>query len=255
MMSSGSDNKDAAWTFLEWLQSSDGGEKVYTEAGEIFPALQSVANSPAFMTDQPPANKEAFIVEAGASGVGGFGYFPEWGSLSGSIIEPGLEGYGQGKFQHKKVLRTSARRSMPSWRTTDIPSNVRVRRVGRCFQKSSFWKRGAAHMGITRRWSFRRPLFDILDAQLIHHPRRRIGSVLAPSDPGRVRADDAVIPNDDRGHRRLRVAQDEADHPLRLDLAGLAGKPTNQLRPESHWASRHLLRPCCSWAITRTHRG
>jgi len=91
VMSSGSDNKDAAWTFLEWLQSSEGGEKVYTEAGEIFPALQSVANSPAFMTDQPPANKEAFIVEAGASGVGGFGYFPEWGSLSGSIIEPGLE--------------------------------------------------------------------------------------------------------------------------------------------------------------------
>ena len=91
VMSSGSDNKDAAWTFLEWLQSTDGGEKIYTEAGEIFPALQSVANSPAFMTDQPPANKEGFIIEAGASGVGGFGYFPEWGELSGSIIEPGLD--------------------------------------------------------------------------------------------------------------------------------------------------------------------
>ena len=59
VMSSGSDNKDAAWTFLEWLQSTDGGEKIYTEAGEIFPALQSVANSPSFMTEQPPANKEA----------------------------------------------------------------------------------------------------------------------------------------------------------------------------------------------------
>ncbi len=91
VMSSGSDNKDAAWTFLQWLQSTDGGEKVYTEAGEIFPALQSVANSPAFMTDKPPANKEGFIIEAGASGVGGFGYFPEWGELSGSVIEPGLE--------------------------------------------------------------------------------------------------------------------------------------------------------------------
>ncbi len=91
VMSSGSDNKDAAWTFLEWLQSADGGEKIYTEAGEIFPALQSVANSPSFLTDQPPANKEAFLIEAGASGVGGFGYFPEWGELSGSIIEPGME--------------------------------------------------------------------------------------------------------------------------------------------------------------------
>jgi multiple sugar transport system substrate-binding protein len=43
------------------------------------------------MTDQPPANKQAIIIEAGASDVGGFGYFPEWGELSGSIIGPGLD--------------------------------------------------------------------------------------------------------------------------------------------------------------------
>jgi multiple sugar transport system substrate-binding protein len=91
VMSSASDNKDAAWTFLEWLQSAEGGQRIYTEAGEIFPALQPVANSPVFMTDQPPANKQAFIIEAGASGVGGFGYFPEWGELADSIISPGLE--------------------------------------------------------------------------------------------------------------------------------------------------------------------
>ncbi len=91
VMSSGSDNKDAAWTFIQWLQSDGGGETIYTERGEIFPALQSVANSPAFMTDQPPANKQGIITEAAASDVGNFGYFPEWGELSGSIIEPGLE--------------------------------------------------------------------------------------------------------------------------------------------------------------------
>ena len=91
VMSSGSDTKDAAWTFLEWLQSADGGQLVYTQAGEIFPALQSVANSPAFMTDAPPANKQAFIIEAGASGVGGFGYFPEWGEIDGSILGPGMD--------------------------------------------------------------------------------------------------------------------------------------------------------------------
>ena len=91
VMSSGSDNKDAAWTFIEWLQSDGGGETIYTEAGEIFPALQSVANSPTFMTEQPPANKQAILTEAGASDVGGFGYFPEWDELSGSIINPGLD--------------------------------------------------------------------------------------------------------------------------------------------------------------------
>ena len=91
VMSSGSDNKDAAWTFIEWLQSDAGSHTIYTERGEIFPALQSVANSPSFMTEQPPANKQAIITEASASDVGGFGYFPEWGELDGSIIGPGLE--------------------------------------------------------------------------------------------------------------------------------------------------------------------
>ncbi len=95
VMSSGSDNKDAAWTFLEWLQSSDGGEKIYTERGEIFPALQSVASSPAFMTDQPPANKQGIITEAGASDVGGFGYFPEWGELDGSSSAPAWKRSGR----------------------------------------------------------------------------------------------------------------------------------------------------------------
>ncbi len=104
VMSSGSDNKDAAWTFLEWLQSTDGGEKLYTERGEIFPALQSTANSPAFMTDQPPANKDAIIAEATASGVGGFGYFPEWGELEQSIILPTLGRIWAGEGSPEEAL-------------------------------------------------------------------------------------------------------------------------------------------------------
>ena len=91
VMSAKSDNKDEAWTFLQWLQSPNGGEKLYTERGEIFPALQSVANSPVFMTKEPPANKQAIVTEAAASDVGGFGYFPEWDELWGSVISPGLD--------------------------------------------------------------------------------------------------------------------------------------------------------------------
>jgi multiple sugar transport system substrate-binding protein len=91
VMSSGSDNKEAAWTFLQWLQSTEGGQANYTAAGEIFPALQSVANSAAFMTEDPPANKAGIITEAAASGVGGFGYFPESGELFGTVIDGGLE--------------------------------------------------------------------------------------------------------------------------------------------------------------------
>jgi multiple sugar transport system substrate-binding protein len=104
VMSSGSDNKEAAWTFIEWLQSNGGGQTIYTERGEIFPALQSVAGSPSFMTDTPPANKQAIITEASASDVGGFGYFPEWGELDGSIIGPGLEKIWAGEIDPETGL-------------------------------------------------------------------------------------------------------------------------------------------------------
>jgi len=104
VMSAKSDNKDAAWVFLSWLQSADGGEKLYLERGEIFPALQSLAKSPAFMTEQPPANKQAIIDEAAASGVGAFGYFPEWDELNGSIIQPGLDRIWTGEVQAADAL-------------------------------------------------------------------------------------------------------------------------------------------------------
>lgn len=104
VMSSGSDNKDAAWTFLQWLQSTNGGEKIYTERGEIFPALQSTANSPVFLTDQPPANKQGIITEAAASGVGGFGYFPEWGELDGSVLGPAMDQIWAGEATPEEAL-------------------------------------------------------------------------------------------------------------------------------------------------------
>lgn len=92
VMSANSQYKDAAWTFLSWLQSKDGGQQAYTSAGEIFPALKSTAQGEAFLNNgQPPANKQAFLTEAENAKVGRFGYFPEWGELDGSIISPGLE--------------------------------------------------------------------------------------------------------------------------------------------------------------------
>ena len=37
VMSAKSDNKDAAWTFIQWLQSANGGEKLYTGARRDLP--------------------------------------------------------------------------------------------------------------------------------------------------------------------------------------------------------------------------
>jgi len=92
VMSAGSDNKEEAWTFLSWLQSTDGGQKMYTASGEIFPALRSTARSDAFLkADQPPTNRQAFLTEGENAKVGFFGYFPEWDELNGSIISPGMQ--------------------------------------------------------------------------------------------------------------------------------------------------------------------
>jgi multiple sugar transport system substrate-binding protein len=105
VMSSGSDNKDAAWTFLSWLQSTDGGQRIYTESGEIFPALQSTARSDAFLqSDQPPANRQAFLTEGENARVGRFGYFPEWDELNGTIIDPVMQQIWAGEAGPDAVL-------------------------------------------------------------------------------------------------------------------------------------------------------
>lgn len=104
-MSSGSDNKDAAWKFLSWLQSTDGGQAIYTASGEILPALVSTAKSDAFLgSDQPPTNREAFIVEGENAKVGRFGFFPEWNELSGSIIDPAMQTIWTGEAKPADVL-------------------------------------------------------------------------------------------------------------------------------------------------------
>lgn len=105
VMSAASDNKDAAWTFLSWLQSTDGGQRLYTESGEIFPALQSTARSEAFLgMDQPPANRQAFLTEAENAKVGRFGYFPEWDELSASILSPAMDRIWAGEATPEEVL-------------------------------------------------------------------------------------------------------------------------------------------------------
>jgi multiple sugar transport system substrate-binding protein len=105
VMSSGSGKKEAAWTFLSWLQSTNGGQKLYTASGEIFPALRSTARSEAFLgQDQPPANRQAFLTEGENAKVGSFGYFPEWDELDGSIISPVMQRIWAGEVTPEEAL-------------------------------------------------------------------------------------------------------------------------------------------------------
>jgi ABC-type glycerol-3-phosphate transport system substrate-binding protein len=92
VMSANADNKDAGWVFLQWLQSTDGGQRLYTESGEILPALQSTARGDSFLgLDQPPANRQAFLTEGENAEVGRVGYFAHWNELNGTIISPTME--------------------------------------------------------------------------------------------------------------------------------------------------------------------
>lgn len=104
-MSAASDNKEEAWSFLEWLQSTDGGQYLYTKSGEIFPALRSTAESDAFLdAGAPPADRQAFLTEAVNAKIGRFGYFPEWDELDGTILGPTLEQIWAGEATPEEVL-------------------------------------------------------------------------------------------------------------------------------------------------------
>ena len=89
---------------MSWLQSKGGGQSIYTNADEIFPALRSVANSPEFMDLGKPSNRQAFVIAGEAAKPGAFGYFPEWNELNGSIINPHLERLWAGEAAPEVVI-------------------------------------------------------------------------------------------------------------------------------------------------------
>jgi multiple sugar transport system substrate-binding protein len=105
VMSSRSLNKDAAWTFLSWLQSAEGGLRIYTENGEIFPALKSLAESESFLgLEIAPANREAFNIEASGGRYLVLGDFPDWGELNDTVVTPGLDLMWTGEARPRDVI-------------------------------------------------------------------------------------------------------------------------------------------------------
>jgi multiple sugar transport system substrate-binding protein len=60
-MANATQNKDAAWTFIEYANSVEG-QTIVAESGRTVPSLRAVAESPAFLDpEQPPANSRIFI--------------------------------------------------------------------------------------------------------------------------------------------------------------------------------------------------
>jgi multiple sugar transport system substrate-binding protein len=88
-ISSKSKNKDAAWKFVTWLQSSRG-QSMFAESGVLFPALKSVAQSESYLKALPEdKNALSFMAQYGKTISNGL--FPEWPELNTTIIGPTLQ--------------------------------------------------------------------------------------------------------------------------------------------------------------------
>ena len=105
VMSALTKKSDAAWAFMQYLQSPDGGQAVYFSAGDAFPPTKSGANSPVFLNDKRgPANKQAWLVGAESAPPNGNGWFAEWNELNSTIINPVLTSIWAGEAKAADVL-------------------------------------------------------------------------------------------------------------------------------------------------------
>jgi len=105
VMSAITEKKDAAWAFLQFLQSPDGGGSVYWSTGEAFPPTKSGANSPVFLNkDRGPANKQAWLIGASTATVNNNGWFADWNELNSTLINPVLTQIWAGSAKPADVL-------------------------------------------------------------------------------------------------------------------------------------------------------
>ncbi|MBI1279415.1 MAG: extracellular solute-binding protein [Anaerolineaceae bacterium] len=105
VMSALTSKSEAAWAFMQFLQSPDGGQAVYFSAGDAFPPTKSGANSSVFLDDKRgPANKQAWLVGAESSPPNGNGWFAEWNELNSTIINPVMTSIWAGEAKAADVL-------------------------------------------------------------------------------------------------------------------------------------------------------
>ena len=105
VMSAVTDNPDAAWAFLQFLQSPTGGQAIYFSTGEAFPPTRSGAESAVFLNpDRGPANKQAWLTDAADANILNNGWFGDWNELNSTIINPALASIWSGEAQAADVL-------------------------------------------------------------------------------------------------------------------------------------------------------
>ena len=104
-MSALSDNKEAAWDYLQFLQSVDGGLSIYPASGEAFPPLRSVAESEVWLgNDVLPEGRAAWLVQAEGASAQTNGFFDEWNDINGTIVGPALTAIWAGEAAPADIL-------------------------------------------------------------------------------------------------------------------------------------------------------
>jgi multiple sugar transport system substrate-binding protein len=63
-ISENSANKEAAWAFLAWFYAEDGGMVLAQESGQVVPPTAKGLESGIWRAVKPPANEEAFAIDA-----------------------------------------------------------------------------------------------------------------------------------------------------------------------------------------------
>jgi ABC-type glycerol-3-phosphate transport system substrate-binding protein len=99
------DKTDAAWEYVQFLQSPEGGAKIYFSAGDAFPPTKESAESSVFMDDsRGPANKQAFLIDAESANTNGYGWFADYNELNSTVISPVLSSIWAGEAKPADVL-------------------------------------------------------------------------------------------------------------------------------------------------------
>ena len=65
LMNAKRQNKDAAWTFMTFLNSAEGGNAIYAKTGGMFPAQKSVADVGGFHRSQSEARQPQHLYHRG----------------------------------------------------------------------------------------------------------------------------------------------------------------------------------------------
>jgi multiple sugar transport system substrate-binding protein len=104
-MSALSEKKDAAWDYIQFLQSPEGGLAIYPATGEAFPPIRSAAEGAPWMgNDNLPAGRAAFLIQAEGSTTATGAYFGNWGDINGTLVSPVLTQIWAGEVDAADVL-------------------------------------------------------------------------------------------------------------------------------------------------------